>query len=1002
MAALILVLICALALAYAARRALARDALVGWLESRGIEAEASFEALGPRGLVGRLRIGPASAPIVTAERAELSYQITGPWRGRAFGVTLDQIRLINPVIHVGLTPEGPSLGALDPLIAEFRSRPSRDDAPAPEIIVRNGRLHLSHEGGVATVHADARLVQGVLVALTGRLEPTRVAVDGVVLDLGEARLGLVTRDGRTSASLAAALVSGRLGGLEVGPGDLSLAVATPYPDLAARAGNGPVIAIAVLEADSVTVAEGAARKLRLEASFRGAAAGAWDRLVLQGEGAARVISASGEMGEVKFGAVEASAQSGDLAWRRGADGGVSGDVDGSLSGRDIATGGLSLGRLNVNLAGPFRADPSGMTAQLTGSVSAVGAWSGLGAVRNDDADTLAAIKRAAQGFTLSAPDLGVVAEKDGLRVDLRRPALLTAADGGQVTVSQHRAGPLYRGRSGALSLNIAGGGLPRVEAGVSNYRLTEAGLDAQTEVSVATDFGPIRGLETKATGQLTYAKGQLAFRHQGCAPVVMGRFESGETSVEAIRLDLCPGAEPLLTTSGGLWRLSGRVRDATAKVPFLQAEVEGAGGGVALGVDQSGLFLQAEISAARLTDAAETARFHPLSFQGTAGLSRNQWRSELELESRITKVADLVLTHDGATGAGRLQIETGRLEFFEGGLQPADLSPLAEVIGPPAQGAAEFSGGFQWGPEGGGSTGRLTIHSLDFNSPAGAVQGLAGQIDFISLAPLETAEDQRLDAQALQLLAPLTAPRVTFRLSGQSLDLSSGAVNVGGGTVRLEPMTIPLDPTQSWRGELIVEGVQLADLVRETPFSNRVDLMAKVSGRLPFIAGPDGVRFVQGRLEAIEPGRLSIRRAALTDVSASGGGAVAQTPGLGEAQAPLPQAEETNTAVEFAYQAMEHLAFDLLDAEVNSLPGGRLGVLFRVRGEHNPPQRQEIRLTLGELISRDFLKRELPLPSGTKVDLTLDTSLNLDQLLADYAESQAMRGSGEVQPPKPE
>ena len=122
---------------------------------------------------------------------------------------------------------------------------------------------------------------------------------------------------------------------------------------------------------------------------------------------------------------------------------------------------------------------------------------------------------------------------------------------------------------------------------------------------------------------------------------------------------------------------------------------------------------------------------------------------------------------------------------------------------------------------------------------------------------------------------------------------------------------------------------------------------------------------------------------------------------MGEAAAVAP-AEETNTAVEFAYQAMEHLAFDLLDAEVNSLPGGRLGVLFRVRGEHSPPQRQEIRLTLGELIRRDFLNRELPLPSGTKVDLTLDTSLNLDQLLADYAQAQAARGSGEVQTPEPE
>ena len=346
-----------------------------------------------------------------------------------------------------------------------------------------------------------------------------------------------------------------------------------------------------------------------------------------------------------------------------------------------------------------------------------------------------------------------------------------------------------------------------------------------------------------------------------------------------------------------------------------------------------------------------------------------------------------------------MSINTGRLTFAEEGLQPADLSPLAEAIGSPANGAVQFTGAFDWGPEGAKSQGRLSVFALDFNSPAGPVRGLSGDVDFTSLAPLETAVDQTLEAQELQLLAPLDSPRVTFQLLGQSLDVAGGAVSLGGGTVRLEPMSIPFDAAQSWRGELVVEGVQLADVVSATPFADRVSLTARVSGRLPFIVGPDGFRFVQGRLEAIEPGRISIRRAALTDVNASGGAATAEVDGLGETVAP---AEETNTAVEFAYQAMEHLAFDLLDAEINSLPGGRLGVLFHIRGEHSPPQRQEIRLTLGELIRRDFLNRELPLPSGTKVDLTLDTSLNLDQLLADYAQAQAARGSGGVQAPDPQ
>ena len=73
-------------------------------------------------------------------------------------------------------------------------------------------------------------------------------------------------------------------------------------------------------------------------------------------------------------------------------------------------------------------------------------------------------------------------------------------------------------------------------------------------------------------------------------------------------------------------------------------------------------------------------------------------------------------------------------------------------------------------------------------------------------------------------------------------------------------------------------------------------------------------------------------------------------------------------------------------------------MLFHVKGRHDPPEKQEIRIGLMDLIRRRFLGKPLPLPSGTQVNLTLDTTLNLDQLLADYAEFRRARGSAPVQP----
>src|SRR6185437_16723162 len=122
------------------------------------------------------------------------------------------------------------------------------------------------------------------------------------------------------------------------------------------------------------------------------------------------------------------------------------------------------------------------------------------------------------------------------------------------------------------------------------------------------------------------------------------------------------------------------------------------------------------------------------------------------------------------------------------------------------------------------------------------------------------------------------------------------------------------------------------------------------------------------------------QRTAFGDVQASG---EVSAPGARSAAVP---AASTDTFSDFAYQAMEDLAFSTLSASVDSRPDGRLGVVFHIVGRHDPPQHQAIRIPLTDLIGRKFLGRKLPLPSGTGVDLTLDTSLNLDDLMADYAE----------------
>jgi hypothetical protein len=104
---------------------------------------------------------------------------------------------------------------------------------------------------------------------------------------------------------------------------------------------------------------------------------------------------------------------------------------------------------------------------------------------------------------------------------------------------------------------------------------------------------------------------------------------------------------------------------------------------------------------------------------------------------------------------------------------------------------------------------------------------------------------------------------------------------------------------------------------------------------------------------------------------------------------------------DLAYQAMENLAFDTLSARVDSEDGGKVRIRFGIKGRHDPPQHQELRLSLPDLISQKFLNRPLTLPSDTGIDLNLNTSLNLNQVISDLlAINRAKTGPVET-PPTP-
>jgi hypothetical protein len=963
-----LALVAALALAWLNRRSLAREALTGWLAGKGVAARAEVEAIGPTTFTARLSIGDPRAPDFAADRVAVRYRLT------LSGLDVLSARLERPVLRARLHDGRFSVGALDPIVRDFLRRPPRPNAAKPRIEIVDGRLLLATDYGPLQAAANALVDNGQLKTLAATSAPARLRGPGFELALGAATLRETTRAGRIAASLEAPLAHARAGEASLGPGQLSLKVGAPYPDFARQRGDGELAVALHVAARDAALPQGRFARAELTGGFTGRTTGWIANLAVNGRLTGAMTATGGAFGGgARLATLHTSATS-DLAWTRAGGDRLQGRLTSTATAQGVATGAFAARSLTAAASGPFSASAAGLDAALTGSLIGKGGWSGLGAPAAADDPSLAALKRAARSFHIAAPGLAFTLRDGRAAFALPEPVQLIPDTGGVVR--------LAAASGGAWRLTAAGGGLPSVEAEVADLTARSARL----RLKAHGDFAMARGAALEAAGRLSFGGGVVGFAAARCATWRAERLELGVNDVTDLSGRFCPTREPMFRMAGGGWRIAGRAEDAALAVPVAQVAASGGAGPVAVVSRGGRLGVQARLDAGRLTDAAPQPRFNPLALSGAASLSDYVWRADIG--ARLPggpSVVQVHAVHDGGLGVGFATLKTGTLTFADGGLQPAQLSPLAASLGPPVEGAVSFDGRFDWTRSGAASQGVLAIEGLDFQSPAGRVHGLAGEIRLASLAPLTAEAGQTVRIAQLDAIVPVTSVNATFAITDEVLRISGGEAEVGGGRIRVEDLELPFAPDAAMRGVLAFEGVQLHDLVEASPFGDKVELDAKVSGRVPFESQAGKVRIAGGELKAIQPGRLSIDRTALSGVQTQAGA--------------IPAADDPNaTFTGFAYQAMEDLAFDTLEASVASQPDGRLGVLFHIVGRHDPPKKQQIKMSLLDLIQRKFLGKPLPLPSGTQVNLTLDTTLNLDDLLADYANYRKLRGSGAVQP----
>ncbi len=1032
---------------WSGRREIGRELAQAWLHDHGIEAAVTLDDVDATGFSGKVRLGPRNAPVFSADRLEVAYDLSTPWDGQTFGIQTRAIRLVRPRLTASVDDKGLHFGALQPLIDEALKSPRQPSGPSPAILVEDARIDLSTPGGRARITGDASLDGGQLLRFDGRLSPLHYAVENLVVDGKGATVSARKRGDRLAVDISLALESLETERVALSEGSAKLSADLPYPDLARMSASGPLEARLTLRADGGRIgdnqAEGVAGDMTLAGrldgglaafAFLGRSRGRLhgDRLSApsvdardaslaldapritidhrQGRTTARgAASADLRAGQALAAGtairdLKAKAASTNLALVLDAQGAA---VNGPLSldaeaGR-VASGGLALASASLHATGKIDQSAKGLALDMTGSAG------GKSGVSGPDAERLAGLipnpaygkplSQALRTFDLTLPSVALDMKGGRTRVNLTQPARLAAPNGVVLTAAAPK-GPLLDagpdGAHGALQASLSGGGLPQVKVLASDWR-ARGGVIA-SPLSIATegfDLPPIQGVSGQVDGQARIAGGRFTLITTKCAPITAKAYALGDNPITAIKGAICPTKAPLVTAGAGGWSAALRFQDAEGSLAVAQAKLANVKGEATLGGVHGFERASVRVDGAAVSDAAPERRFNPILAKGNLGLASGLWTGTFQATTpTATPLGEIRVRHVVATGVGQADIDASHLAFAKGGLQPVDLSPLA-AFALDAKGPASFTGVFAWDQKGATSRGRLVADKIDFTSPIGFVATLDGAVDFDSLAPLTTAPGQTLKVTKIDSLVPLTAVESVFQLTADSLHVSKATFEAAKGRISIEPTDVPLDPGKTISGAIVVEHLDLGELIAASSLADKVKVQAVVDGRLPFTFGPEGLRFHEGKITAIQPGRIELSRAALSSVAAS----PADSPG-----APPAQPAQVNAIQDFAYQAMENLAFDQLEAGVNSTDKGRLSIVFHIKGQHDPKVAEKAKVGILDLLRGRAFDKRIALPAKTPVDLTLDTSLNFDELLAawrrSFAEEEAAAParSGPVQP----
>jgi hypothetical protein len=516
--------------------------------------------------------------------------------------------------------------------------------------------------------------------------------------------------------------------------------------------------------------------------------------------------------------------------------------------------------------------------------------------------------------------------------------------------------------SGALAMNLRAPGVPQLDLTASSLTAQPGRTDVSLAIKARMSLAALRdgAIEAQATARLH--DGVLDVILQRCADVKLGGYAGKRGRLLSnLSASLCPaGSEPLISASSKDWKLQGTAKSVRAELPA--AALQASQGEAQISVTGSAATPRDGLIrlSAMVSDAGKAKRLVPEKITGTVAIADATVHAKLALGAgpHAVPIGTITAVHNLNTGTGTAALNFPGIGFSAQGLQPAQISPMLATLAQ-AEGSAKFSGHVQWTAKRITSDGRLDVEALRFSSPLGLAQQLSTHMVFTSLLPPETAPNQRIAIERVNWVQPLTRATTEVTLTQKQLRVAETRTELTGGEVSVTTMEVPLHAGATVHGTVLISRLALGKLIAASNLGEKLKLEGSVSGSLPFTFGPEGLRFANGHIEADGPGKLSINHT-------------------------LWGKGETNSVEKAAYQALENLSYQSLTASLESVPGGRLRAVFHVVGYDDGPGTPHAEFSLTDLLTGKAFQKEIPIPRGTAINLTLDTSLNFDELLRGY------------------